>query len=233
MPDYPAGYTEGIHSMVGAIDLDVDLSAGGAVTISSLYLHGQAKYAASGDKYAYQHLVESADPAAGGGYGPIDGIGNSGSYAASAQSNWAFSAGVDWYYDTPSAGSGNIDMTFDDFQWTGFIIPVSQLNPSGMSAVSLDDPLGLFGGSSEDFESWLVDEVACRLPASAEYLLFVQGEAKPDWSNPGMQGWDPANGILGEAILAYAIPEPTTGALLAGGLFAWFARRRIRRTYQA
>ena len=144
-------------------------------------------------------------------------------------SNWAFSAGVDWYYDTPSAGSGNIDMTFDDFQWAGFIIPVSQLDQAGMAAVALDDPLGFFGGTSEDFESWLVDEVACRLPGSAEYLLFVQGEAKPDWNSPAMQGWDPAYGILGETIVAYAVPEPATAVLLLAGSCGLAARRRRRR----
>ena len=224
-PDYPDGYVEGIHSMEGTIELDMDLSGGGPVAISSLYLHGQAKYNPSGDKYAYQYLVESGGPAAGGSYGPIDGMGNSGSYAASAESNWAFAANVDWYYDTPCPGPGAIDMTFDDFQWEGFIIPASELTPAGMDAVMLIDPLGFFDGTSEDFESWLVNEVADRLPPAAEHLLFVQEEAKPGWTNPGMQGWDPNYGILGETIIAYAVPEPGSMLLLLTGLWACAAKR--------
>ena len=222
-PDYPNGYVEGIHSMEGAIGLDMDLLAGGPVGIRSLYLHGQAKPAASGDKYAYQYLAVSGEPVTNGGYGSIDGIGNSGSYSASAGSNWAFSANIDWYYDTPCLGA--IDMTFNDFQWNGFIIPKSELTASGMAVVTLDDPLGFFGGTSQDFESWLLGEVAPRLPSAARYLLFAQGQAKPDWNNSNMGSWDPDEGIFGETIIAYAVPEPTTIILLLTGLCARFLRR--------
>lgn len=228
-PDYPEGYVEGIHSMEGTIELDVDLSAGGAVTVSSLYLHGQASPGPSGDKYAYQYLVKPGDPTTGGGYGAIDGIGNSGSYAASAGSNWAFTASVDWSYDTPCAGSGNIDLTFDDFQWEGFIIPVSELNATGMDAVALIDPLGFFNGTSDEFESWLLNEVADRLPPTAQCLMFVQEEAKPVWNNPAMQSWDPAYGILGETIMAYAVPEPTTMMFLLTSLCVLAAKHSRRK----
>jgi len=222
--DYPDGYVEGIHSMEGTIELDMNLSAGGPVHIRSLYLHGQAKPMPSGDKYAYQYLVEAGDDAANGDYGDnMDGIGNSGSYLASPGSNWAFTADVDWYYDTPSVGP--IDLTFNDFGWEGFIIPVSELTPAGMTATTLDDSLAYFGGTSEDFESWLLSEVGPRLPAGAAYLLFVQQEAKADWSNSNMVSWDPDHGILGETIIAWAVPEPGSIVLLLTGLWALAAGR--------
>jgi len=225
-PDYPAGYAGGIHSMEGTIGLDIDLSAGGSVTIGSLSLDGQAKYVSSGDKLAYQYLVKPGDTATNGNYGPVDGIGNSGSYDASAALNWAFTANIDWYYDTPCPGPGVIDMTFNDYRWDGFIIPVSELTASGMAAAALDDPLGFFAGKSENFEDWLLDEVGLlRLPAEAKYLLFAQGEAKPVWNNPEMAGWDSKNGILGETILAYAVPEPATTLLFAAGLCGLAMRR--------
>ncbi len=227
-PDYPDGYVEGIHSMEGTIGIDMNLWGGGSVDISSLYLHGQAKPTPSGDN-AHQYLVKPGHNVVIGSYGPIDGIGNSGSYAASDQSNWTFTANVDWYYDTPCAGSGSVDMTFDDFQWDGFIIPVSELNPTGMDAVALIDPLGFFNGTSEEFESWLLNEVADRLPLAAQHLLFVQGEAKPGWNNPAMGGWDPDHGVLGETIIAYAVPEPTTIMFLLTGLCALAAKRSKER----
>ena len=121
-------------------------------------------------------------------------------------------------------------MTFNDYTWTGFLIPVAYLTPAGMAGVALDDPLGYFGGTSADFESWLLSEVAPRLPGDARYLLFAQGEAKPVWNNPAMGGWDPAEGILTETIITYTtVPEPTTLLLTAAGAGAaalWRQRKR-------
>ena len=68
-----------------------------------------------------------------------------------------------------------------------------------------------------------LDEVAPRLPAEAAYLLFVQGEAHPDWTNP-MMGMT-TDGIVGETIIGYAVPEPTTVALLLTGFLAWAGKR--------
>jgi len=216
-PDYPEGYAEAIHSMEGTIELDISLSGGGTVAISSLYLHGQVNPTSS----AYQYLVELGDPATDGNHGPVDGQPNSGLYQASAAQNWAFEASFDWYYDTPYAGA--INMTFNDFLWDGFIIPVSELTPAGMAATALDDPLGYFGGTSDDFESWLQAQVGLRLPEEAVYLLFAQGEAHPVWTNtPGMS----TSGIVGETSIAWAVPEPVTAALFAAGLCPLVLRRR-------
>jgi len=219
-PDYPPGYAEGIHSVTGSFVLDIDLDAGGPIAVDSLALDA---YVALGKPIAHQRLVQPGDPATDGTHGPIDGMTNSGTYAATAAANWAFNANFDWYYDTPFAGSGGIDMTFDDYQWNGFIIPVSELTTAGMSATSLDDPLDYFGGN---FESWLLNQLSGQLPQEAVYLLFAQGETHPDWTSPKM-GMTP-EGIVGETIIAYAVPEPATMILLAIG-FCWAKVTRRRR----
>jgi len=221
-PDYPDGYAEGIHSLTGSFDLDVDLAAGGAFSMTALAFNGHR----SSTKSSYQYLVEPGDPATDGSHGPVDGVTNSGTYSASAAAGWAMSATFDWYKDVPCRGHPNIDMTFEDFAWDGFLIPVSELTADGMDAVTLDDPLGYFGGTSADFETWLLTEVAPRLPVDAEYLLFAQGQDQPIWNTPAMGGWDPAEGILTETILATAVPEPATLALAAAGLAGIALRRR-------
>jgi len=202
-PCYPPGYAEGIHSMTGSVTLELNLYTGGTVEVTSLAFEG---YVAQGKPIAHQWLVQPGDPAADGNHGPVDGIPNSGVYAASATANWAFGISFDWYYDTPFAGSGTIDMTFDNYQWSGFIIPVSELTTTGMAMTTLNDPLGYFDGTSEDFESWLLDEVKPRLPQDAAYLLFAQGEAHPDWTDPDM-GMT-TDGIVGETIIACALQQP-------------------------
>jgi len=203
-PDYPPGYAEGIHSMTGSVTLEMNLYTGGTVELTLLAFEG---YVAQGKPIAQQWLVQVGDPATDGDHGPVDGTPNSGVYAASAAANWAFGVSFDWYYDTPFAGSDGIDMTFDNYQWSGFIIPVSELTTAGMAMTTLNDPLGYFAGTSADFESWLLNEVTPRLPEDAAYLLFVQGEAHPDWTNPEM-GMT-TDGIVGETIIGYAVQQQT------------------------
>lgn len=219
-PDYPPGYAEGIHSMRGTMVLDIDLQSGGNVGIQSLAFDGIV----SPGKYAYQHLVRPGDPACDGNHGPLNGAPNAGTYAASAASNWSFQASIDWYYDTPYGGTGGIDMTFADYAWNGFIIPVSELTPSGLASVTLDDPLGYFGGTSADFESWLLGQVATRLPQEATHLVFVQGEAHPAWTDSGM-GMT-TNGIVAETLIGYiVVPEPASLLLSMALVCIWRPRR--------
>jgi len=220
-PDYPPGYAEGIHSMTGSVTLEADLRAGGALAIASLALDG---YVAPGKPVAHQVLVGPGDPAADGLHGPVDGQPNGGTYAASPGANWALAASFDWYYDTPFAGGGGIDMTFNDYPWSGFIIPVGELTAPGMARTVLDDPLDYFGGTSDDFESWLLSEVAPRLGADAAWLLFAQCEANPVWTHP-MMGMT-TDGVVGTTIVAYAVPEPASVLLLACGLCGLAVRRR-------
>jgi len=198
-PDYPPGYAEGIHSMSGLLVLDIDLLNGGSLSIDSLAFNG---YVAPSKPASHQRLVQVGDPATS--YN-TDGMPNGGTYMASADANWACQIWFDWYYDTPFAGPNTIDMTFDNYQWSGFIIPVSELTIAGMGSTTLDDPLGFFGGTSADFESWLLSEVAPRLPQEATYLLFIQGEAHPCWTDPKM-GMT-TDGIVGETIIGYAVPQ--------------------------
>ena len=207
-PDYPPGYTEGIHSMTGSLTLQTDLQAGGTVDVVSLAFDG---YIAP-SKASAQWLDTGT---------------NSGTYIASAASNWAFQTSLDWCYDTPFAGPGTTDMTFNDYQWSGFIIPVSELTTTGMTATTLDDPLGYFGGK---FESWLLNKVAPQLPQDAAYLLFAQGQAHPDWTNP-MMGMT-TDGIVAETIIAYAVPEPATMMLWAVGLCCTRAVKRSAKKTQ-
>jgi len=212
------GYAEGIHSMTGAVTLQVDLQAGGPVDLVSLCFDG---YIAP-SKSSAQHLVQPGDPAADGNHGSVNGQPNSGSYTPSAASNWAFEASFDWYYDTPFAGSHTIDMTFDNYQWNGFIVPVSELTATGMGAATLDDPLGYFGGTSADFESYLLEELTPRLPQDAGWLLFAQGEAQVGWSHcPGMT----VDGLVGQTIVGYAVPEPTTAMFFLAWLCLSVAKR--------
>ena|GEM_PF-977074 len=205
-PDYPPGYAEGIHSMTGSVVLDVDLRAGGPLTVTSMAFDG---FVSTGKPTAKQRLVKPGDAATNGNYGSIDGLCSPGSFAASPNANWAFTMTVDWYYDTPYAGAGTIDMTFDGYSIAGFIIPVSALNQAGMDRVALNDSLGYFGGTSDDFETWLLVEVASRLPAQATYFLFAQAEAHPAWTNPDM-------GMTAQGIVAQTIIAHTTKPLLVG-----------------
>ena len=221
-PDYPPGYAEGIHSMTGCIVLDIDLAAGGSLSIDELAFDGFI----TSTKSAYQWLVRPGDPATNGDHGDANGGPNDGTYAPGAQSNWALAATFDWYYDTPFQQHPSIDMTFNDYQWNGFIIPVEELTPAGMAATVLDDPLGYYGGTSEDFESWLLAEVAPRLGADARYVMFAQGEAHPDWTHP-MMGMT-TEGIVGQTVIAYAVPEPGTMLFFAAGFCGLAVTRRAR-----
>jgi len=202
-------YAKGIHSMTGSVTLDIDLQAGGTLDVTSLAFDGYM----SSTQSSIQRLVQPGDSAADGSHGSTDGIDNSGTYNASAGSNWGFQANLDWYYDVPAGGMGGIDMTFDDYQWNGFIIPVSELTTAGMAATILDDSLGYFDG---DIEKWLLNKVTPQLPQEAVYLLFAQGQANPAWT--GQQVGMTTSGLVGETVVGYAVPEPATMMLLVAGL---------------
>lgn len=215
------GYANGVHPLTGTLEMDVDLALGGPITVESLQFDGRAYAQATN-----QHLVKPGDAATGPDYGNcVDGSPNNGSYEASAASNWQFSATIDWYYDVPHGGLG-IDMIFDDYPWTGFLIPVTELTPSGLAGTAVEDWLGYYTG---DFESWLLEEVKPRLPGNAEYLLFAQGEGVVTWCQT--PSFESGTGIARETIIGYTtVPEPATLLLAGLGLgCAAVARRRAGR----
>jgi hypothetical protein len=202
----PASYAKSVHSMTGSLILDIDLQAGGTVDIVSLAFDGYIDPSKSSAQW-------------------LDDGSNNGTYVASAASNWTFEANFNWCYDTPFAGTGTTDVKFENYPWTGFIIPVSELTTDGMAATVLDDPLGYFGGN---FESWLLNKVAPQLPEQATHLLFTQGQANPSWTNPQM-GMT-TDSIVGETIIGYAVPEPATMMLLAAGLCCIRGMRRPQKS---
>lgn len=216
------GSANGVHPLTGTLEMDVDLASGGPITVESLQFDGKAYASATS-----QHLVKPGDAATGPQYGNcVNGSPNNGSYDASAASNWRFSATIDWYYDVPFAGPNTIDLIFDDYPWTGFLIPVTELTPSGLAGTAVEDWLGYYTG---DFESWLLEEVEPRLPGDAEYLLFAQGEGVVAWSQT--PSFESGIGIARETIIGYtAAPEPATLFLAGLGLgVAAVARRRAGR----
>lgn len=158
----------------------------------------------------------------------VDGLDNSGAWQASAANNWQFNQTLDFYFATNADGDPNpadVDVTFDDKLQAGYLIPVTELTPSGMAAVILDDPAGTFGG---DFEQYLLDEIAPRLPVEATYLLVTQmDKAHPDYAEAGLP--ITVNSFIGNTTFAFttqSIPEPTTAALLGIAAAAWIRRRR-------
>jgi hypothetical protein len=203
------GYAKGIHSMTGSLTVDINLQAGGTMDIMSLAFDGYI----SSTQSSVQRLVQLGDSAADGSYGSTDGVGNSGTYNASAESNWGFEADFDWYYDVPAGGIGGVDMTFDNYHWNGFIIPVSELTAEGLTVAVLDDSLGFFGGN---FEQWLLNKIVPEFPAEACYLLFAQGQGNPAWT--GQQVGMTTSGLVGETVIGYAVPEPATMMFLAIGV---------------
>ena len=216
------GSANGVHPLTGTLEMDVDLASGGAVTVESLQFDGRAYANATN-----QHLVKPGAAATGPNYGNcVDGSPNTGSYEASAASNWQCSATIDWYYDVPFAGPGSVDMIFDDYPWTGFLIPVTELTPSGLAGTAVEDWLGYYTG---DFESWLLEEVEPRLPGDAEYLLFAQGEGVVTWCQT--PSFESGTGIARETSVGYTtVPEPATLLLVAIGLgVAAVERRRAGR----
>jgi len=134
-----------------------------------------------------QFLVEPGSPATQNPSYNVDGVGNGGTWQGSEADDWALTLSLDFYLATDVDFDGSpsdIDATFDDTAHVGFMIPVDRLTPAGMAAVDLDDPAGFYAG---DFEQYLLDEIAPRLPNDATFLLVTQmAKVNPDFTDAGL-----------------------------------------------
>jgi hypothetical protein len=214
-------------SLTGSLTLALTPSVSAShwdVSVTDLAYTGQATPV----MYMNQFLVKPGSPATQTATYNVDGSGNSGAWQASAAGNWAITYGLDFYFATNADGvpdANDIDMTFNDTQQQGYLIPVSQLTVAGLGALSLDDPAGYFAG---DFATYLLDVVAPLLPGDATYLLLTQmGKVHADYAELGLPVTTAA--LIGNTTIAYtttAIPEPASLALLAVGVVSLTIRRR-------
>lgn len=155
-----------------------------------------------------QFLVQSGDPAAQNPAFNVDGLGNDGTWSASAAYDWEISYELDFYFAVSADGDPtgeDIDATFNNKQQVGYLIPVAELTPEGLASVALDDPAGHFDG---DFERYLLDEIVIRLPPDAVYLLITQmNMTNPGYAEPGLPITTAS--LIGNTTIAYttqAIP---------------------------
>jgi len=177
-----------------------------------------------------QFMVNSGDVVAQNATFNVDGEVTPGTWQAAAASDYAISFDMDYYFATNADGDASpsdVDATFDNATQSGYLIPVDQLNAAGLAAVSLTSPSGFFGGN---FEQYLLDEIAPRLPADATFLLVTQLlPTNPVYTGPGLP--ITTSSTIGNTTIAYttqAIPEPTSVALLIAGGVGLAMRRRRR-----
>jgi len=153
-----------------------------------------------------QHLVTPGSPAASNPTFNVDGLTNSGTWQEDAAANWALDYDLDFYLATNLDGdpsATDVDATFNDTEQVGFLIPVGELTPAGLGAVTLDDPAGFFAG---DFEDYLLNTLAPLLPGDATYLLLTQmAKVNPVYAELGL----PITGstLMGNTTIAYTTDE--------------------------
>lgn len=215
-------------SLTGALSLGFAPAGAGSwnVSVESLAYTGQATPV----MYMNQLLVTPQHAAAQNPVYGVDGVGNSGTWNASSASNWSIQYGLDFYFATNADGdpaASDVDATFNDTTQQGYLLSVSLLTADGLAGLSLDDPAGFYAG---DFRTYLLDQVAPRLPADATYVLVTQmAKVHPDYAEAGLP--ITTAGLVGNTTIAYTtslIPEPAAAALL--GLFGpglLLRRRRI------
>ena len=145
---------------------------------------------------------------------------------------WAIQYELDFYLATNADGdpaSSDVDAAFNNKMQMGYLLPVSLLTADGLAGLSLDDPAGMYSG---DFASYLLNEVAPRLPEDATYLLVTQmAKVTADYSEIGLP--ITTNTLIGNTTIAYTtavVPEPSAFAMLvfAIGLLGVVFHRRIQ-----
>ncbi len=217
-------------SLTGAISMEFATSGSGAwdVSVTGLSYSGQATPV----MFMNQFLVTSGSEVAQSGSYGVDGVGNSGTWSAGTAGSWTIEYDLDFYLATNADGDpapADVDAGFNDKVQQGYLLPVSLLTAEGLSGLSLNDPAGMYSG---DFATYLLHEIAPRLPGDATYVLVTQmSKVNPDYSEVGLP--ITTNTLLGNTTIAYttgAIPEPSTFAMLASavGLLWLSSRSRIR-----
>ena len=155
----------------------------------------------------------------------LDGLGNTGTWFSTPGQSWGLSFRVNSLADTPKPGIVNHTEVYP--QCLGCIIPVSELTTAGLAQTVIDDPSGY---ATNDFEAYLLEEIAPRLPDDARYLLCVQFlkthilySSVPDHVNTN-------DTLFGECWIAHTrdeiIPEPVALGLASMVLVLNGAKRR-------
>ena len=198
-------------SLSGTLTLNLE-SAGGSTwtaSITALAFSGQANALQAMNQF----LVTPASQATTNAAFNVNGLGNTGHWTASAANNWAIQYALDFYFATSAdgdPGAADIDATFNDKSQTGFLIPVNQLTTNGLAAVTLNDPLGFHAG---DFEQYLLEQIAPRLPANAMYLLVTQmGKTQPGYVETGLPITTAS--LIGNTTIAYTMQTLTAAPQL-------------------
>lgn len=211
-------------SLSGAVSLSFSPAAGNwNVSVGQLAYTGQATPV----MFMNQFLVTPQSPAAQNGAFGVDGIGNSGTWNDTSTGGWTIEYDLDFYFATSIDGepsATDIDATFNDVPQAGYLLPTSILTPAGLADLQLDDPAGFYAG---DFETYLLDQIAPRLPTGATYLLVTQADkVHPSYTEAGLP--ITTGSLIGNTTFAFttaSIPEPTVAALFVFAS-AGLARRR-------
>ncbi len=138
-----------------------------AVDVKDFYTVGSKANNTSTAQMSYSYLVTTNSLfVVTNSYFGLDGLGNTGVWHSSDACNWYLSFSADSFAQTP--GVQHTEVYKDCL---GCIIPVAQLTNGGLAATDITDPSGYY---TNNFETYVLREIAPRVPADARYLLFVQ-----------------------------------------------------------
>lgn len=187
-------------SLSGSLTLNLESASGSnwIVTISALAYSGQANAMQAMNEF----LITPGSLATTNAAFNVDGAGNSGQWTASASNNWTIQFTLDFFLATSADGDPSptdIDATFNNKSQAGFLIPVNQLTTNSLAPMNLDDPLGFH---TNNFQTYLLEQIKPRLPANATYLLITQmGKTQPGYVELGLP--ITLNTLVGNTTIAY------------------------------
>jgi hypothetical protein len=218
------GY-ESANSLTGYVTLALAEAAPNlwSVDVTDFYTVGSKANNTSTAQMSYSYLVTTNFLyVVTNSYFGLDGLGNTGVWHSSDAGNWSLAFSADSFAQTPG-----VQHTEEYKQCLGCIIPVAQLTTGGLAVTQITNPSGYY---TNDFEQYLLNEIAPRVPVDARYLLFVQILKSHILYSTNPAHVNSNQTLFGECWFATTpdelIPEPAL--LLAGaiGAFALGARRR-------